>query len=554
MAVKVKEDLTNKQFGNWVVLEELGGGKVKCECQCKDKTVKILYKKAVKNGQTKSCGCLRAEFCEKTKRKNGVYNERHTKYEGQRFGELTVVGKSEKDGKVLCTCDCSPNIIREFWISHLVNGATKSCGHNRFNDLTNKQFGNWIVKEELSDGKVIVQCQCESKTIKKIFKSSLLNGKSKSCGCKRTENCQNTMIERYGDICTLKVENPREDWQIEVVNNAEAFKEFLIDLGYKPTLKDLSELLSINKSSVAKTVRKYNMEDYVDLLQAESYAEIELTKYIKSIYTGRIVRRDKSVINPLEIDIYLPDLKLGIEFNGTYWHSTEFKDKNYHRNKSVIALNNGVRLIHIFEYEWEDELTKKKILYLIKSLISNENNRIYARNCKIKIVSSEDTKIFINQNHMQGYTNSSINIGLYYTDELVMIMTFDKSRFNNDAEYEIIRLCSKLETKVIGGASKIFKHFINTYNPNSVVAYSDLTKFTGGVYSEIGFKVKELTSPNYVWCDGYSKLTRYQTMKKKLIEKGLGTEDQTEDEIMYNLGYFKIYNSGNIKYLWEGDK
>ena len=222
MAVEKRYDLTGKQFGNWVVLEELGGGKIKCQCQCENKTEKILYKKAVKEGKTKSCGCLRSYNCNLTKNSTESYK---SKYEGQQFGEWTVIKRIPNSGKVLCRCSC--NVEKEVYIAHLINGVSKSCGHLRKNDLTDKKFGEWLVLKEIGNNKVLCQCSCAEKTQREIYKATLIRGQSRSCGCKQKEYSKQTMLEKYGDICTLKVNSPREYWQINILNSREDMCKFI---------------------------------------------------------------------------------------------------------------------------------------------------------------------------------------------------------------------------------------------------------------------------------------------------------------------------------------
>ena len=133
-------------------------------------------------------------------------------------------------------------------------------------------------------------------------------------------------------------------------------------------------------------------------------------------------------------------------------------------------------------------------------------------------------------------------------------MTFGKPRFNNNYQYELYRLCWKDNIRVIGGLEKLFKYFIDNFDVDSVVTYCDISKFNGNSYTKIGFKTCEdsITLPNYVWVNIYNNdiKTRYQTQKHKLIEQGLGTESETEAEIMHNLDYYRIYDSGNIKLYW----
>ena len=132
-------------------------------------------------------------------------------------------------------------------------------------------------------------------------------------------------------------------------------------------------------------------------------------------------------------------------------------------------------------------------------------------------------------------------------------MTLSEPRFSADADYEIVRLCSKSGYRVVGGFDKLISFVNKSLMIKSLISYVDIAKFDGDSYKKC-FKRVAVTDPGYVWIKNDIVLSRYQTQKKKLVEAGLGTEDQTEDEIMYKLGFYKVYNCGNIKYIWEGDK
>jgi hypothetical protein len=172
-------------------------------------------------------------------------------------------------------------------------------------------------------------------------------------------------------------------------------------------------------------------------------------------------------------------------------------------------------------------------------------------------VNTDEAKQFLEKYHLQGYSTSKINIGCYYNEELIGIMTFGSPRFNNDFEYELIRLCWKSDVNVLGGTEKMFNYFVKEYNPKSIVSYCDLSKFSGNIYFKLNFQTSanNLTGPNYVWVNKRRDivLKRYQTQKQKLIEEGLGKYGNTEDEIMSNLNYLKIYNSGNLRFEWYND-
>lgn len=134
-------------------------------------------------------------------------------------------------------------------------------------------------------------------------------------------------------------------------------------------------------------------------------------------------------------------------------------------------------------------------------------------------------------------------------------MTFGYNRFNQDAEYELIRYVSKPGTVVIGGASKMFKTFIKDFKPSSIIQYCDISKFQGKLYENIGMQLDKITEPSYVWVVGQREnmqvYSRYQCQKQKLIDMGLSEYGDTADEIMENLGYTKIYTCGNKRYIWK---
>jgi len=189
-----------------------------------------------------------------------------------------------------------------------------------------------------------------------------------------------------------------------------------------------------------------------------------------------------------------------------------------------------------------------------KDIIDSKNslkNRIYARRCKIKRVMTTEAKTFLNKTHMQGHANFSIAYGLYYDDELVMIMTFGKPRFTKQYEWEIVRMSSKPYTVVIGGASKLFKHFIKEQNPKSIISYCDLRYSHGNVYNILGMSCVGKTKPNYWYKKGDIVYSRYKCMKSKLPKMiPIFLSKLTETENMMINGFTKVYDLGNLKFVW----
>ncbi len=276
-----------------------------------------------------------------------------------------------------------------------------------------------------------------------------------------------------------------------------------------------------------------------------SFAEVDVLNYIKSIYDRRVITNTTDIIPPKELDIYLPDNNIAIEYNGIFYHSEIYKNSDYHAVKTDVCNAKGIHLIHIYEDDW---LYKNNI---VKSRLNNllgKSERIYARKCIIKLVESKSANKFLVDNHIQGKCRSKYKYGLYYDNELVSLMTFGKSRFSD--EYELIRFCNKLNTVVIGGASKLFKYFTRTHDIDSIVSYADRSWSIGGLYEQLGFTFDSITKPGYSYVKKNIRENRMNYQKHKLIAAGYN-ENMTEHEIMLSRKMYRIYDSGHLKYVWN---
>jgi len=288
-----------------------------------------------------------------------------------------------------------------------------------------------------------------------------------------------------------------------------------------------------------------------------SIGENEILEFIKLLLPNdEILHKIRKILdNKLELDIYIPSKNLAIEFNGIVWHSERFggKDKNYHLNKTKECEKKGIKLIHVFENEWmyKQDIVKS----IIKSNLNIYSETVYARNCKIKEINTNEKNIFLEKNHLQGKDISSIRYGLYYEDELVSIMTFSKSRFNKNVEYEMTRFCNKINTKIIGGASKLFNHFVKNNNPKSVISYADKRFFNGELYDRLGFDFIEDTTTNYFYFNFKSPIELFsrQRFQKHKLQKLLPEYDKniSEWENMQINGYDRIFDCGNKKFIWN---
>jgi possible homing endonuclease len=518
--------LEGKQFGEWTVISRHYGSYYNCRCSCGN--TKIISKYQLENGITKSCGHSTTGFKDLT---------------GKQFGEWSIL---EYLGESKWKCKCSCGKIGNVLTQDLITYKSKSCGHNtnEFIDLTNKRFGS-LVAVMYSKDKWLCKCDCGRYTYATSY--DLRNSKHKSCGCMSSELTKLSKLKKYSEIDSHKFSNIREQWQIDILNSKEKLIDYIKSLNIRPTVKELAQRLCVMQSTIFKKIHDYNIE-YAMNMYTYSMLENEIYSYIMSITDNNIIRNSRDIIKPKEVDIYIPEKKIALEVNGDYWHSDYEKDTHYHQNKTIECAKHGIRLIHIFEYEWINN--NDKIKSFLHSNISSNTKSIFARTTEIREIESNRAKEFLDIYHLQNSINSPINLGLYNDNSLIAVASFGKSRFNRKYEYEIYRLAFKNSIRVIGGTQKLIKYFIRKYNPKSIFTYSDTTKFTGKSYIKSGFTVCEdaVTTPNYVWVNSeHNVLKRYETQPSKLNELGFDMEKNTEDTIMKGLGYMKIYDSGSLK-------
>lgn len=369
---------------------------------------------------------------------------------------------------------------------------------------------------------------------------------------------RNTFQKKYGVNSYTQTDTFKNTKRDKDIYNAnEVFSKYNCEIiDYENSLytvkkKDCGHTFKIT-SSLFYQRRMKSVEfctECIPINSNDSFIENELFDFIKSLnIKSNIIKNDRSVLNGTEIDVYLQELKLGFELNGLYWHSELFKDKMYHYNKYKNAKDKNIKLIFIWEDDW---LLKKDI---VKSIILNKigliENKIYARKCKISLVDNKCAKIFYENNHIQGYVHSKYNIGLYYNNELVSLMSFSERRINGKKEFELTRFSNVLNTSVIGSASKLFRYFKDNYNYIKIYSYSDNCIFNGGIYETLSFKKVESKGINYWWVVGGKRLHRFNFNKKRLIKMG-HDPNKTETQIMNEIGYYRIFGCGHTK--WEID-
>lgn len=308
--------------------------------------------------------------------------------------------------------------------------------------------------------------------------------------------------------------------------------------------------------------REKSKETHLEKYGVPSYV---MTKECRNSY-NTISKPNKEFAKKLEelgieyemefpLERYSYDLRVGdtlVEINPFAFHNVTFSpfgnipDKDYHKNKTLTAIENGFRCVHV--WDWDDT---DKIIQLFTS-----RETLYARNLEIKDVEQKECREFLQKYHLQNDTRSQpIRLGLYDKD-LIMVMTFGTPRYNKNFEYEMLRLCTKTGYKVVGGANRLFKYFLNNYQPKSVLSYCDMSKFTGEVYLNLGFTLLKENAPSKHWyhpngshfTDGQLRKQGFDRLvgKEYNISYGKGTSNE---ELMRSYGYTEVFDTGQNTYV-----
>jgi len=421
-----------------------------------------------------------------------------------------------------------------------------------------------------------------------VSQSDIVKNKVKETNLKKynnehyrnTEKNKKTCLEKYGNNNYRNTEKNKktclEKYGTEYYNQSNLYKNYVkkrkienLTKKYKINIVDIDENNFIIshcdecgenfKLSYQQLLNRHNYKTILcsncnPINVAISGHEMQLLGFIKNNHSDKILTNVRNIVNPYELDIYLPDLKLAFEFNGLFWHNELSKSNNYHLEKTELAENQGIKLVHIYEDDWiyKQEIVKSRIL----NLLNKTPNKIYARKCEIKEVS--DNKLvrnFLETNHIQGFVGSKIKIGLFHDNELVSLMTFGSLRKamgqkGEEGSYEMLRFCNKLNTNVIGGASRLFMFFVKNFEPKEVTSYADRSWSQGVLYKNLGFELIRKTEPNYYYVIDGVRRHRFGFRKDQLIKEGFDPL-KTEHEIMLERKIYRIYDSGNLKFIWN---
>lgn len=385
-----------------------------------------------------------------------------------------------------------------------------------------------------------------------------------------------TNMRRYGcygrkytasDYASIMVDGSK-------VNEYLAFKEdpknyILKNYDSKPTVTQLEQDLGVTNTPIYEILVQHDCRELIN--HNKSSMEAQLISFLNSLDSNMlIIENDRTQIKPYELDIYLPQYKIAFECNPASTHNSskawlgdEVKSPSYHKMKTDMCEKQGIFLFHIFGYEWN--LKNSIIKSMIRNLLGKNKLKIGARSTYIdKNVQYEDCKQFLNENHRQGNTAASIRLGLRRKsdDKLVSVMTFGKIRGTMGtskcligSNFELSRFCNLCDTSVIGGASKLFKFFVENYSFDSIISFSDRSHTRGEIYHKLGFIQDSVVAPGYFWTDIYdtkfiNRVSSQKSNLSKLLHDYNIDLSKTESEIMEDHNYVRTFDSGLIKWVY----
>lgn len=443
-------------------------------------------------------------------------------------------GITEKDAPKCPTCDSLASfnkVSSDRFISFCSDACSKAFGHLSPEVKERLEDYDWLynkrVNQRMSYGAIAELLNVSTAPIKKY--------------CKLHKIPEFKLNE---SIHSIKEKLEDKEWLYEqhVINRKKT--------------EDIAYELGSSKATVSLWLAKHDIEankvnSYARKINRASKEEQEVVQFIRSLGIDPELN-NRSILNGLELDIVCHSERVAIEYNGVFSHlyrpeekkDARRKDKNYHLNKTELVEKLGYQLIHIFSDDWL--YNKEVVKSLIAAKLNKSGETIYARRCDIRELTKHEKSTFLNQTHMQANDKSTYSYGLIHSGEIVACMTFCKSRYNKKYDYELSRFSCKRYARVVGGFSKLLKHFRKSH-AGSIVSYADRSISMGQVYSANGFELVKVNPPNYHYVakNSIKRLHRAAFMKSRIAPR----DERSEWEIMRSRGYSKIYNSGTLTYV-----
>lgn len=279
-----------------------------------------------------------------------------------------------------------------------------------------------------------------------------------------------------------------------------------------------------------------------------SNQETELSSYFEKYDP---VLNDRSLLSPKELDLFFPKKNVAVEYCGLHWHSDSFLPRDYHYNKMKSCNDKGVRLITVFEDEWVNK--PSVVISRIKTALGECDRRVFARKCVVKDISKAESREFLDLYHLQGSSPRSVSFGIFLGEELLGVMTGGSITRKHVAKgkniLELKRMAFLPDLSLIGGASKLFRAFLNYAREKGyqeIRSYQDMRYGNpfNPVYEKLGMSKIGFSkyTPHYV--KGKNRYRNY-SLRKTEKERESG---KTEYELRAEQGYKRIWDCGHVTY------
>lgn len=308
--------------------------------------------------------------------------------------------------------------------------------------------------------------------------------------------------------------------------------EFLVN---NYTIPEIASLLLVTTSTVCRHLNRLELRS-----PFQSSEELEVVRFLESLGITNIIRNSRKLLgNRKEIDIYLPDLKVAIEYNGVFWHHTEVPHitESYHYDKFKVSEERGIKLITLFSSAWKAKREQVQ-LELINSFGLNTMTAL-ANECDIRIISEHEASRFHSLFNVLDATDSEISYGLFFSGMLVSAMSFHIADDVTISRYTY-------HTDVVGGTKRLLNAFIDTFNPSRLVAYTENEWMLGEVYSKEGFVLEQDVNPVCWYLSD-----RSEELYTEVVEELVDTEDEETGELIKRSKFMKVWSCGSRKWVLD---
>ena len=267
-----------------------------------------------------------------------------------------------------------------------------------------------------------------------------------------------------------------------------------------------------------------------------------------------VEQSNRNILGRKELDFYLPEEKIGIEFNGLYWHSEAAgRSKNYHRNKWAMCRNKDVQLIQIWEDDWRDRkaLVSKTLTVTLgkanqlSKVCSEILPAVDAQHLRVVPLPPSHARTFLDTNHLDGYAHGTHYLGLEDSSTLRAVLVLQEE---TPGGMRIVRYAAAGE--VSEGFAVLLKASEIRYSPSSFIGYTDNCMSDEVLYQRNGFIPVGEIEPDYVYLASSRRHEKSHYTRQRFHDDPnlKWVEGATEDELAKLNGIHKIWDAG--KTIW----